>query len=248
MPESLRVFIVEDEKQSLDLLESYLLRSNHTINIIGSAPSVAQAISNISKNKPELVFMDIKLTDGTSFEILDHFKNRDFEVVFITGYHNFYEKAFEHFALNYLTKPINFENLTSVIDRYVTLKEKSFTNQKFEQFKNFIQDKDAWFLLHIGITHVSVQLKNIVKCEADGNYTNFYLVDGAQHMASKSMKYFESILSFKGFIRINRSTIINIQYIKSIYKKETIHLSTGEKIHISNRYKSKVDEFIKAVS
>lgn len=114
--------------------------------------------------------------------------------------------------------------------------------------KIFIQEHDAWFLLHVGSEHVLVQLKDILKCEADGNYTIFSLQNGKRHHASKSLKYYESLLSYNGFLRLNRSCIINVQYITSIYKKETVSLASGEKVHISSRFRPKVFDFIKAVS
>lgn len=103
-------------------------------------------------------------------------------------------------------------------------------------------------LIHIGDEHIAINTNDILKCEADGNYSIFILVNKSKYLASKSLKYYESLLSKKGFFRANRFTLINITHIHSIYKKEAITLSNKEKIIVSIRNKSKLFELIKSLS
>ncbi|CAM1342729.1 LytR/AlgR family response regulator transcription factor [Tenacibaculum amylolyticum] len=99
--------------------------------------------------------------------------------------------------------------------------------------------------IHVNSSYVSVSLQELIKCEADGNYTKFFMDSGDEYLASKSLKYYEKMLKNKGFFRANRSVLINVRYIKSIYKKEAITLHNEERIVVSVRNKSSLVNFIK---
>ncbi|WP_159025745.1 LytTR family DNA-binding domain-containing protein [Aquimarina sp. Aq78] len=103
-------------------------------------------------------------------------------------------------------------------------------------------------LVHIGNEHIAVDINDIIKCEADGNYSLFTASNKSTYLVSKSLKYYEGLLSKKGFFRANRSTLININQIHSIYKKEAITLSNKERIVVSIRNKPKLIELIKSLS
>ncbi|WP_027392308.1 LytR/AlgR family response regulator transcription factor [Aquimarina latercula] len=246
MDKNISVIIIEDEKDSLEFLSEMLVENFKEIEIVGNSGSIQESINILKLTKPELVFMDIELIDGNSFQILDEISNHEFEIIFTTGYNNYIEKAMEYYAFNFLSKPIDVDKLKNVVQRYLNLKERIFTEQKYDLLKEFMTK--FRLMINIGNEHIAIDIDNIIKCEADGNYTIFLITDSLKYLASKSLKHYENLLITKGFFRANRKTLINTKHITSIYKKETIILSNKEKIIVSIRNKSKLGDLIRTFS
>lgn len=244
----INTIIVEDQVEARDYLVKILNQNFDNLNILAYADTVVDAVKCIHEHRPELIFMDIELKDGMSFEIFDQLKYHDFEVIFITAFEGFMQQALNHYALNYLIKPLDKEKLVSILKRYMSKKEKLYDTQKYELLSQFLNIKDSRLMIHTGNQYVSVRIDEITKCMADGNYTNFHLENGKVHLVSKSLKYYETLLLSKGFFRASRSVIININFIESIYKKETIILRNKDKINVSQRNKSNLTALINALS
>ncbi len=243
-----RTIIIEDDISAQKYLTTILNTYFKTIEIAGYARSIEESVNLINERKPELVFMDIELTDGNAFEIFERINSQDFEVIFVTGFDNFIQKAIEHYAFSFIIKPIDEKQITSVIRRYLNLKERLFTINKLHILTNFIYDTNPFLLLHTGNEHVSVEINNIIKCVADGNYTNFHLTSNKKYLASKSLKYYEKLLVSKHFFKASRSVLINTSFIESIYKKEAIILKNNEKITVSVRNRQNLAVLINLLS
>lgn len=248
MSNQINAIIIEDNIEAQEYLSNIIQDHFSTIHILGYATSVQQSIQLINKTDPELVFMDIELTDGLSFEIFDTIKTPSFEVIFITAFENFMQKALDHFALSYITKPIDTPKLIAAIHHYLQLKQRLFTIKKFELLRDLTQNKNGKLFIQTTNEHVLIKIEMIIKLEAEGNYTSIFLNDGRKLLASKVMKYYESLLPKVSFFRAHRSAIININCIASIYKKETIILTNNDKVHVSVRNKGKLMELIQLLS
>jgi len=244
----INTIIIEDDSHAQDYLVGLLNKNFNQLEIQGFSDSVQKSVELIEAVEPELVFMDIELTDGLSFSIFNQIKHQDFEVIFVTAFENFIQKAIDHYAFSFITKPIDENRLIETVNRYIKLQERSFSRKKYQLLSNFIEKNDARFLLHTGNEHISVKVGDIIKCEADGNYTKFFMSDKSEHIASNYLKYYEGLLEHKGFFKAHRSVLINTTYIQSIYKKETIILTNGDKIHVSTRSKSRLTELIDSLS
>lgn len=243
MPQSiLDIIIVEDELDSQEYLIDLLDRYPQQINVIGAARSVSEGVALLRHNSPSIVFMDIQLIDGSSFDILAQLERIDFEIIFVTAFDHFYEKAFEHFAFSYLLKPIDQSAVHRVLDEYSKKKSRIINQHNMQHLRSLLQQNDSKILIQVGHDYESLRLDSIIKAEADGNFTKFFCVDNEQYYASKSLKYYFSILKFKDFIKTNRFSIINLNHIKTIKKRETILMSNGDKIAISSHYKHNVEE------
>jgi len=210
--------------------------------------SIKASIAAINLHKPELIFMDIELPDGYSFEIFDQLQFSNFEVIFITAFENYIKKAIDHYAFSYIVKPYNEDEFINKVSRYLSLKERFFSKPKLQALSNFLDINNAKILLHVGNQYIPILISNIIKLEANGNYTFVYIHSGEKYLASNSLKHYHELLQNKPFFKVNRSVIININYIKSIYKKETIILKNNDKIHVSVRNKTKLSELIAAIS
>ncbi len=245
MPEDLRTLIVEDDKEASDFLLKIIKDKIDGLEVIDVCATVKDATKCIKEQKPELVLMDVKLKDGNAFEVLDSFENPDFEVVFIATYSEFMEKALKYFPFSYLSKPFHHDEFVLVINRYMRKKERLFSKFKMKVFKESVLEKGTKFLLHIGIEHVVIDLKKVIYCKSDGNYTQFFLSSGKLLMASYPLKHYEKLLAYKGFVRINRFNLININHIRSIYKREAILLSGDISISINVRNKKTLSDLIR---
>lgn len=248
MKTRLKTLIIEDDLNSQEYLSLIILKNIPEIEIIGYAESVIKSIELINNLKPELVFMDVILKDGLSFEIFDKIDHYDFEVIFVSGHDNYIQKAIDHYAFSFVTKPVLAEKIVNIVHRYLKLKNRFFTIGKFHSFSNYLKDDNSMLLIHVSNRYISVEIDEIIKLAADGNYTYFHLKGSKKYLASKSLKYYEGLLKNKRFFRVNRSYLININFIDSIYKKETIILKDGDKINISVRNKTQISSLIKKLS
>ena len=240
--------IIEDNKQAQEYLTSLLQDHHPEIKILGYASTVHKGVPLIGSLSPDIVFMDIELEDGTGFDILERLNNYDFELVFTTGFDNYYEKAMQHFAFSYLLKPIDPETLDRVIKRYKQVKDRHSLKSKYDHFKEFNKERQSKILLNTGTSYKATAIDQIITCQADGNYTSFLLENGESLLASHILKHYEALFQFKGFFRPNRSTLINTKHIVSIIKKETIVLTNNINVHISARKKPELDALINSLT
>ncbi len=216
-----KTLIVEDDFESIARLKELIGAYLPEIEIIGLGTSTSESKEAIKNLGPELILMDIVMQDGNAFEILDFFPNSTFEVIFITAHSGFMKQAFDYFAFAYICKPYEDLELVRAVQKYAYKKEKFFNHQKLQILSDFIKENGTKFLVHVGNEHLVVDINEVIHCKSEGNYTQFHLTSGKKLLASNSLKHYEKILSYKGFYRMNRFNLINMNHIKSIYKKRT---------------------------
>lgn len=243
----INTIIIEDQYKSQEYLTSIIQKNFNNIKINGFAENIKDSIALINKVNPELILMDIELEDGLSFEIFKSLNNYDFEIIFITAHSNYLQSALNHYAFSFVTKPIDENKLINIIDKYIRLKQRIFSQAKYSVFENFIKNNNPNLLINTGKEHIYLTINEIIKIEARGNYALFF-TDKKQHLASNTLKYYESLLIEKGFFKPNRSILINTKYIQSIYKKESIILKNRQSINVSTRNRPKLLELIKLLS
>lgn len=232
--------IVEDEKSSMEYLLSILTKNHSNIEVLASATNVDDAVTIIEMHKPDIVFLDIQLQDGMSFEVLDKLKSpMPFEIIFTTGFLDYKERAMDYFAFYYLNKPVQEHELKKVLDMYF-VKRTSFDVKKYMAFKQQIQSKNQIISFVVRDEYVSVGLNDIIYCQASGNYTFVYTTNGEKYLTSKNLKRIEDLIEDDAFLRVHRATLINMRYVKSISKDATICMSNDDEILTSVRNKKKV--------
>lgn len=236
------VIIIEDEKDAEDYLLDILRKDFPSIKVDGIEDNVQGAIHLITKTSPEIVFMDIEINGGDAFDILDSLKEINFEIIFISAHSQYLEKSLEYHSLNYIKKPFQPEKLQSIIKRYTNLKERLFSKQKYDLFKEFMFNSKLF--LNIGNEYIVIDLNDVIKCVVDGNYCCFHMVNKNVYITSESLKHYTELLKEKGFFRANRSVLVNINYIHSIYRKETLILKNKEKINVSVRTRGNLTALI----
>lgn len=246
----INAIIIEDEIAAFTYLET-MINSIYgdKINIIGSEATVKQGCKLIEKLNPDLVFLDIKLKDGDGFQLLDYFKSSaSFEVIFTTGLIDYKEKAMDYFAFYYLNKPIQKEQLIKVLDAFLE-KQSSFNLEKYLAFKNQLENKHSKISLPKSSGSFDIiDIDDIIYCEADGSYTNFYTKDLKIYTASSNLKKVESMLQQASFFRIHRSILLNLKHIVQFKNTGEIKLSNKKSLMVSSRNKKKFMKILKLLS
>ena len=183
----MKVVIIEDEKNAQEALANMLGLINKNIDILGIAENVPDAIKLISKEKPEVVFLDIHLKNGTGFDVLEGLKDYNGKIVFTTAYENYAIKAFKYSAFDYILKPINPLELKTTIVELGKEVNKSIKYKEMLKVHNESSEikEDAKIVLKTINNQYVIFIRDIIRCESEGAYTKFFLKDKT-HLTSKS--------------------------------------------------------------
>jgi two-component system LytT family response regulator len=246
----IRTIIIDDEINArqviADLLENYCEK----VSLIGQADSVESGLKVIRELKPELVFLDIKLTDGTGFDLLRQLENIDFKIIFITAYEEYAIKAFKFSALDYLLKPIGINELIKSINKAEELIQQDNISLKLDTFFSNIDSISKKIKKIILKTTYNIHLVNIneiVRCESDRNYTHFYFLDKDKIVVSKTLKEYEALLSEYGFFRVHHSHLINLQCVEKLEKTNNnfVVMKDSSKVPVAFRKKEELMKLFK---
>jgi len=233
--EKLKAIIVEDEESSQQALKNMLEDYCQNIVVTGMAVTVDGAIELINKQHPDIIFLDIELPGKTGFKLFDSFTKPDFEVIFTTAYDKYAVKAFKMSAIDYLLKPIDLEELRAAIEKAQKQRKLNLLSQKIQIFKDHMSEVVKKLALPTQSGIVFVELEDIVRCEATGSYTIFYLQNGDTVLVSKTLKIYVELLEDFNFCRINRRDLINLKFVKEYRRqnKGMVVMSDGAILSVS---------------
>jgi two-component system LytT family response regulator len=239
----MKTIIIEDEEQAISALMADLKKHCPEIEIIGTTGSVEDGIKLIKKTNPELVFLDIQLSDGLGFDVLEVYNENNFKIIFTTAYSQYAIKAIKFSALDYLLKPINADELKLAVKK--ALESNTETNQS--KIENFIKNQNLLnpnkkIALQTSQGVFLHELQTIIRCNSEGNYTSIYFTNGKRLLIGKPLKEYEEILSGFGFERIHHSHIINLNHLVSYINKDGgyVVLSDNTSLPVSSRKKSQL--------
>ncbi|MBD78934.1 MAG: DNA-binding response regulator [Crocinitomicaceae bacterium] len=226
----MRTLIIDDEEKAIQALENIINLFSLELNVIGRATSVKSAIGFLSNNEVDLVFLDVELRDGLGTEVLEHFPNRKFETIFVTGYDQYAVNAFKLNAYNYLLKPVDPDELKLVIERLLNGKKPD----QPEKDSLMVPTSDGIIIL---------KLSSIIRLQSDNNYTHIILEEQKKILVTKTLKRFEDSLSSPDFIRVHQSHIVNFTKITGYSKKEggILQMSNSDRVPVSKKYKHIVE-------
>lgn len=236
----LKTIIIDDEPASRNLLEKMLQDYCPGVIVEATAENVAEGIAAIEKYKPDLVFLDIEMPDKTGFDLLASMDPIDFEVIIITGYEKYAIKAFKTVALDYLLKPIDVVELETAVKRVAEKRNKVQENKNFNVFvQNWKANGHEQIALASNDGFLFVKIKDIVYCKGDGSYTYFYLKGGERITVSKNLGEFDELLGDKGFFRVHKSFLINLNEMKKYIRGEGgyVVMNNGDTVDVSKRKK-----------
>ena len=220
MNEKIKAIIIDDEKDGRTVLSTLIKLYCPQVEIIGESSSGEQGLIMIEELNPALVFLDIDMPGMNGFSLLKKLKEINFEVIFVTAHHHYALKAIKHSALDYLLKPVDKTELIEAIGKF---KISSSVNERMAYLlENETKDLSELkqIILNVREGYVFSEINEIVRCEADGNYTTVFFKNGDKQVASKTLKEFENLLSEHNFWRIHKSHLINLKYLKKYIKGE----------------------------
>ena len=242
---------IEDEPRNVDLLKELVKEHCNDVELIGNAGNVPDGIQLIKKLKPPLLYLDIELNNGNSFELLEGLKdeNLSFHVIFITAFGDYAVKAFRHDAVDYLLKPISITELKEATEKAATRIKQSKSNESiFEVLRELKQQAHNQKIgLPVSDGVVFVTADEIIRCEARGSYSIVYLNNKKNITCAKTLKELEDILTAQNFVRVHNSWIINTRYLKKYYrgKNSYMEMEDGSTVTISLRKKTDLLSFLK---
>jgi len=239
--------IIDDEPHCTERL--LYLAGNYcqsSLRIIGTAETVENGLQLITNLKPQLVFLDVEIQGLTGFDLLQHYQTIPFQVVFTTAYQQYAIKAFKFSAVDYLLKPIDPDELVQTVKRVgERISHESRAGKielLFQNIKHLSQPDPR-----ISVSTVNglelIKVKDIIRCQSDGNYTTLFMTDKKAIMVAKTLKEFESVLSDHHFFRIHNSHLVNLAFIKSYQKGKGGYVLLEDKteLEVSSRRK---DDFL----
>ena len=209
-----KILIIDDENKTKDFIKKLLISFGHKFEIYTDGSNVETGIQAINKIKPDLVFLDIQMPDGNGFDVLKGVKEKDFEIIFITAYQEYAIQAINFSALAYILKPIDVEELELAVDKALDKLNKKNNEVQFNALENNAdRNKKKKLVLKTQESVYVLELKDIVRCEADKNYTSFFLNSGKRILVSKTLKEYDLLLSGHSFFRVQQSHLVNLDFI-----------------------------------
>jgi two-component system LytT family response regulator len=235
----IRSVIVEDEAAAREVLRSYLSKYCPQVEIVGEAQDSREAVPLLHECKPELVFLDVEMPFGNAFDVLEACGDLTFETIFVTAFSDYSLKALNRSAAYYLLKPISIEELIVAVNKVQQqVIHKELFNRNRVIVDNFREPKSEkqQVILPTMEGFEIVKMEDIVRLKGNGNFTDLYLTNGSKKMACRFLKHFAEMLPLP-FMRVHKSHIVNLRFVKLYNKGGFITLEDGAEIEISPTYK-----------
>lgn len=239
---TIRTLIVEDEQKSREMLAGLIEKNCPELTVIGLARDVKEGVEMVRQHKPDLVFLDISMPDGSGFDLLEQVHGHRFELIFATASDAHAIKAIKYSACDYLLKPIDVDELKAAVGRVVNKRQATPNMDNLQFLIQHLRKADENYqkiTLPTGNAYEIVNIRDIIRCEADGSYTTFYLADKRKLLISAGLKHYEELLPESEFIRVHHHHLINMNHVVRFLKEDGGYavMSDGSRIEISRRKK-----------
>lgn len=242
----IRAIIVDDEESARNILFNLLQAYQSQIDIIGQCENVESAVEFIKEHHPDLVFLDIEMPNYSGLELVNFFDEINFDIIFITAYHQFAIKAFEISAFDYLLKPIEIDRLDQAVNKYLVKSAKVLEALNYKVLKESLsQNSISKLIVTQQGAQKAVLLSDIIAIQANEAYTTIYDIQGQQYTMSKNLKYFEQqFADNREFFRVHKSWMINYQHIVQYSNADySIHLNRDIEAKLSKYKKAEFDSW-----
>ncbi|MCB9231707.1 MAG: response regulator transcription factor [Bacteroidia bacterium] len=250
----IRAVIVDDESMARISLRTMIDDICPNVDVVGEASSVQDGIEVIELKRPDLVFLDVQMPKGSGFDLLAHYQDPQFKIIFVTSYDHYAIRAFKVAATDYILKPIDESDLMCAVARVQKL-ENETSKGKIIQNENLatllgnikVQDPQNIKICLPTFEGMSfIRVGDIIQIKSDGAYSRFYLKDNSNTLICRNLGEIEELIPIDYFIRVHRSHMVASNFVKSINKTKipSITLEDGTEIMISRRKKNEVIEKI----
>jgi len=248
----IRAIIIEDELNSLKNLKNLIQEHCPDIELLGTATSVAEGqvlLQNLG-NKIDLAFMDIQLSDGLIFSLLDQNPNITFNIIFVTAFSDYAVQACRYSSIDYVQKPIDPDKLKEAVSRYTPKSDESIS-ERLDVFREYYTNPNIFSKMSISAVDgiYFVNIKDIIRLEGEDNYTHIYLENKQKITVSKTIKWYADLLENKNFFRVHKKHVINLNYMQKFVKGEGGYLIMDDEkeIEVSRRRRPAFIQQLKAM-
>ncbi|MBL7912350.1 MAG: response regulator transcription factor [Bacteroidia bacterium] len=246
----MKALVIDNEKNIRETVVDLISAFCPQITSIAQADGVVNGLKKIHEIDPDIVFTDVEMEDGTGMDMLSKLSEIKFQVIFITAHNKYAIDAFKFSAIDFLTKPINPDDLAKSVQKAEqSVKKRSYLEQvAVMNEKNISINEKKIVLKELDVIHV-LKLKDLICCEASGIYTTFYINNSKQIVVSKNLKEYEDILEPFGFLRIHNTFLINAHKIEKFEKSDGgfVVMEGGQKIPVSQRKRDVLIDFLKKI-
>lgn len=251
----MKVAIVDDEVHCIEGLVLHLKSLFPEAEVVYKGTKPEEALALLSESKPELLFLDVKMPGMNGFELLNQITEPSFDVIFTTAYSQYAVQAFKAKATNYLLKPIDEAELQAAVQQWKDEKEtkNNFSSERMEELLNYLKKEGILknkIAVPVADGYEFIETEDILYCQSQNNYTNFFLSDNRKLVLSKTLKEFEKLLDKYFFIRIHKSFLINPNYMKKYYRNDGgyIVMQDGKSIPVSKNKKELITNLFDAIT
>ncbi len=240
--------IIDDEPNSVELITNLLQLLTPQVSLIGTADSVASGFELLQAESPDLIFLDIEMSDGSGFDLLKKLDKINFKLIFITGHHEYALTAFKFSAIDYLMKPLSpteFANAVKKAEQSITHEELNLKIASLLHNLNQEPQLKKKIVLKTLDRVYSIYAEDILRFESSGSYTTVFLLDGKKIVVSRLLKEFDELLGSNSFARVHQSHLVNVEQIFCFEKSDNhIVLTNNTIIPVSRRKKDFVMDLI----
>lgn len=246
----IKAILIDDIEQARITFRKDLDAYAKDVEVIAEAGGVVEGAKLLRQLKPDILFLDIQMQDGSGFDLLDVLSDIPFKIIFITASDAHAIKAFRYAAIDYLLKPVDPDELVRAMDRF--RQQQLNENEKYkllnDSLKNHHKPNEKLALHTQDKIHI-VNIADILRCESSVNYTSFFFKDGKKMMVTRTLKDFEDLLGDQGFYRVHQSHLVNTSFIREYVKTEGGHLIMldGTMIPVSTRKRPDVIKMLEGL-
>jgi two-component system, LytTR family, response regulator len=240
----IKCILVDDELMSRNNLRDLLMTYCHQVEIVGEAASAMEALRLIKQTEPDLILLDIEMPGGSGFDLLKSLNNQNFEVIFVTAFDKYGIQAVKFCAIDYILKPIDIFELSKAVDKaqaQIVRKKENLRLTEFVANMDRLED-DKRIALPLAEKIEFIAINQIIRLEADSNYTRIFLDCKKEYLVCKTLKEYQEILEPHNFIRTHQSHLINRRKIAAYIKTDGgyIAMTDGSSVPISRQKKEEV--------
>lgn len=246
----IRAVIIDDEKPARDALAEMLSLFCQETELIGEADGLQSGIELVQTLKPDLIFLDVEMPDGTGLDLVKEIEDINSQIVFVTGHNDYAVQAFRLSAVDYLMKPILPDQLIEAVNKVRMTVHQQVQYTTMMDNMNLLSNQERKVVLKDADSLYIIKIKQILRCQADGGYTHFFLHDKKQITTSVNLKEYEKMFGDYGFIRCHHSHLVNTQHIIRFDKADggQAIMSDQSVVPVSFRKKEKLIRSLQSLS
>lgn len=240
----MNAIIIDDEPAVRNTIAAIIRTSFPEIEVIATAGSVAEGCDTLLRHQPDILFLDVEMPDGTGFDLLTKISPVTFRVIFVTGHQEYALQAIKVSAIDYILKPVDQDDLVAAIRKARTVISHEEEQMKLAALADNMQGKKVLkrIILKSADALQLVAVSDIIRAEADSNYTHFRLSGGKHVIVSRTIKEFEGMLAGSAIIRVHQSHLVNLNHVDKFIKRDGgyLQLKDGSSIPVSPNLKKQV--------